>query len=361
MLNKDLEVTLQKASADQLKPKPDQSKLGFGQFFTDHMFTMRWNRQNGWHDATIEPYHSFELDPAAMVFHYGQAIFEGMKAYRGKDDQIFLFRPQDNFTRMNQSAVRICMPRFPQERVLQALRAMVYLDQEWVPRAPGATLYIRPTMIATEPALGLRPAEEYLFFIIGCPVGAYYAEGFSPTRIYVEDKYVRAVPGGVGDAKTAGNYAASVKAQVEAHEKGFTQVLWLDAVERRYVEEVGTSNIFFLIDGELITPPLEGSILPGITRDSVLQLARDWGYKVSERRITIDEVISAGKKGSLQESFGTGTAAVISPVGELCYRDEHLQINGGATGELATRLFEELQAIQYGHREDPHKWRVRVG
>jgi branched-chain amino acid aminotransferase len=361
MFKKELEVTLHKASADQVKPKPDQNSLGFGQFFTDHMFTMRWNRNNGWHDAAIEPYHSFAMDPAAMVFHYGQAIFEGMKAYRGKDDQIFLFRPADNFTRMNQSAVRMCMPRFPQERVLQALRAMVYLDQEWVPRAPGSTLYIRPTMIAVEPALGLRPAEEYLFFIISCPVGAYYAEGFAPTRIYVEDKYVRAVPGGVGNAKTAGNYAASVKAQVEAHDKGYTQVLWLDAVERRYVEEVGTSNIFFLINNELITPPLEGSILPGITRDSVLQLARDWGYQVSERRITIDEVVAAGKDGSLKESFGTGTAAVISPVGELCYREQHVKINGGATGALAKRLFEELQAIQFGYLDDAHKWRVRVG
>ena len=253
------------------------------------------------------------------------------------------------------------MPRFPQDRVLQALRAMVYLDQEWVPSAPGASLYIRPTMIASEPALGLRPAEEYLFFIICCPVGAYYAEGFSPTKIYVEDQYVRAVPGGVGNAKTAGNYAASLKAQTNAHDKGYTQVLWLDAVERRYVEEVGTSNIFFLIEDELITPPLEGSILPGITRDSVLQLARDWGYQVSERRITIDEVVAAGKSGALKESFGTGTAAVISPVGEFCYQEQHIQINGGEAGGLAKRLYDELQAIQFGYQEDPHKWRVRVG
>ena len=361
MFNKELEVTLQKASVGQLKPKPDQNNLGFGQFFTDHMFKMRWSRQQGWYDACIQPYKSFELDPAAMVFHYGQAIFEGMKAYRGKDDQIFLFRPEDNFTRMNQSAVRMCMPRFPQKRVLQALRAMVYLDQEWVPNTQGATMYIRPTMIATEPALGLRPAEEYLFYIICCPVGAYYAEGFSPTKIYVEDKYVRAVPGGVGNAKTAGNYAASVKAQVEAHEKGYTQVLWLDAVERKYVEEVGTSNIFFVIKDELITPPLEGSILPGITRDSVLQLARDWGYKVSERRITIDEVFAAGESGILQESFGTGTAAVIAPVGEFCYRDKHVKVNGGEIGTLSKRLFEGLQAIQFGYGEDNHKWRVRVG
>lgn len=361
MDNKELEVTLNKASAEQMKAKPDQNALGFGQFFTDHMFMMRWNRQQGWHDAVIQPYQSFALEPAAMVFHYGQAIFEGMKAYRGQDNQIFLFRPSDNLARMNQSALRMCMPRFPHERVLQALRAMVYLDQEWVPGTPGATLYIRPTMIATEPMLGLRPAQEYLFFIISCPVGAYYPEGFNPTRIYVEDKYVRAVPGGVGNAKTAGNYAASVKAQVEAQEKGYTQVLWLDAVERRYIEEVGTSNIFFLIDDELVTPPLEGTILPGITRDSVLQLARDWGYKVSERRLTIDEVFAAGAAGTLGESFGTGTAAVIAPVGELCYRNQTLAINGGQAGPLAQRLYQELQAIQFGTRPDPHNWRVRVG
>jgi len=361
MLDKELEVTLQKAATDQLKSKPDQDNLGFGQFFTDHMFTMRWDRRQGWHDATIEPYRPFAVDPAAMVFHYGQAIFEGMKAYRGKDDQIFLFRPQDNLSRMNQSALRMCMPRFPQDRILQALRAMVYLDQGWVPRAPGATLYIRPTMIATESALGLRAAEEYLFFIICCPVGAYYAEGFSPTRIYVEDRYARSIPGGAGNVKAAGNYAASLKAQTLAHDKGYAQVLWLDAVEHKYVEEVGSSNIFFLINGEVITPSLEGSILPGITRDSVLQLARDWGYPVKERRISIDEILAAGKDGTLQEGFGTGTAAAISPVGEFCYREERIQINGGVAGALSKRLYDELQAIQFGEREDLHKWRVRVG
>lgn len=361
MLNQELEITLQKTPINQLRSKPDEANLGFGHFFTDHMFLMRWDRQQGWHDASIQPYQNFSLEPAAMVFHYGQAIFEGMKAYRSTDDQIFLFRPEENLTRMNQSAARMCMPRFPQERVLQALRAMVYLDQEWVPRTAGSTLYIRPTMIATEPAIGLRASEEYLFFIICCPVGAYYSEGFSPTKIYVEDRFVRAVPGGVGNAKTAGNYAASLKAQVEAHDKGYTQVLWLDAVERKYIEEVGTSNIFFLINSELITPPLEGSILPGVTRDSVLQLARDWGYAVTERRLTIDEVIDASNVGTLQESFGTGTAAVISPVGEFCYRDQHVQINDGKAGPLATRLYTELQAIQFGAQEDPHKWRVRVG
>lgn len=361
MLNNDLEVTVNKATDAQMRPKPDQHKLGFGQYFTDHMFTMRWNREQGWHDATIQPYANFSLDPAAMVFHYGQAIFEGMKAYRGKDGSLYLFRPMENFKRMNNSAVRLCMPRFPEERMLQILKSLVYLDRDWVPSVPGASLYIRPTMIAVEPGLGMRPAGDYLFFIICSPVGAYYAEGFGPTRIYVEDNYVRSVRGGVGNVKTAGNYAASVKAQEEAHEKGYTQVLWLDAIERRYVEEVGTSNIFFLINDELVTAPLEGSILPGITRNSVIQLAKDWGYTVHERHLSIDEVIAAAKSGALKESFGTGTAAVISPVGELCYKGEPVTVSGGQVGPLSKRLFEELQAVQFGDHQDPHNWRVRVG
>ncbi|MFP7754349.1 branched-chain amino acid aminotransferase [Thermodesulfobacteriota bacterium B35] len=361
MLGTDLEIALHKATDEQRREKPDQDSLGFGQFFSDHMFVMHWNRERGWHDARIQPYQDFAIDPAAMVFHYGQAIFEGLKAYRGRDDQIFLFRPRDNLKRLNQSALRMCMPRVPEERTLQALKALVYLDRDWVPDNEGATLYLRPTMIATEPALGLRPSEEYIFFVINSPVGAYYSEGFNPVKIYVEDTYVRAVPGGVGAAKTAGNYAASVKALTEAQRKGYTQVLWLDAVERRYIEEVGTSNIFFVIDSELITPPLGGTILPGITRDSVLQLGRDWGLKVSERPITIDEVVAASEDGTLQEVFGSGTAAVISPIGELCYRDRNIVVNNGETGELSRRFFDALQAIQYGHREDPHGWRVRVG
>ncbi len=360
MLNKELTVTVHKAAADQMKAKPASNALGFGRFFTDHMFTMSWNRQQGWHDAAIRPYADFSLDPAAMVFHYGQAIFEGMKAYRGKDGKIFIFRPSDNLDRMNTSALRICMPRLPQDEVLKALKALIYLDRDWVPSAEGASLYLRPTMIATEPAVGLRPSEEYLFFIICSPVGAYYSEGFSPTSMYVEDQYIRSIPGGIGHVKAAANYAASVLAQEEAHAKGFTQVLWLDAVHRKYVEEVGTSNIFFLMNDELITPPLGGSILPGITRDSVLQLARDWGCKVSERRITIEEVIAGAENGELQESFGTGTAAVISPIGSLNYRGKEIQINKGRIGPFSKRLFEELQAIQFGYAEDRHQWRVPV-
>jgi branched-chain amino acid aminotransferase len=322
---------------------------------------MKWDRQNGWHDAEICPYKNFNMDPAAMVYHYGQAIFEGLKAYKGEDDQIFMFRPEDNLERMNSSALRMCMPRIPVEKVLKGIKALVYLDRDWIPTGDGATLYLRPTMIAVEPALGVRPSEQYYFFVIMSPVGAYYTEGFNPTKIWVTDKYVRAVKGGVGHVKTAGNYAASLMAAEEAHKAGYTQVLWLDACERKYIEEVGTSNIFFKIGDDLITPPLGGSILGGITRDSVMQLAKSWDINVIEKQITIDEVIAAIEDGSLLEAFGSGTAAVISPIGELCYQEKKYVIAGGKTGELSRRLFDDLQAIQNGKQDDPFKWIVRVG
>jgi branched-chain amino acid aminotransferase len=342
------------------KVKPNENALGFGKYFADHMFLMQYDSDRGWHDAIIKGYQNFSFDPAAMVLHYGQAIFEGLKAYRGRDNQIFLFRPKDNLKRMNVSAERMCMPAIPVDPVFEAMKSLILLDQEWVPATEGATLYIRPTMVATEAGLGVRPSKKYLFFIINSPVGAYYAEGFNPVKIFVTDKYVRAVPGGVGHVKTAGNYAASIMAAVEAQRQGYTQVLWLDAVERKYIEEVGTSNIFFLIDGDLITPPLAGSILPGITRDSVLRLTSDWGYRIKERPISIDEVLDANDRGTLQEIFATGTAAVISPVGELNYRGRICTINGGRTGELSQRLFDEIQAIQYGFREDPYGWVVSL-
>ncbi len=357
---KDIEITFSKGDKEQRKPKPDENNLGFGVHFSDHMFVMTWDRAQGWHDAEICSYRDFSIDPAAMVFHYGQAIFEGLKAYRGQDDRVLLFRPKDNFERMNRSALRMCMPRLPVDKMIQATKALVYLDRDWIPSANGATLYLRPTMIASEPALGLRPAEKYLFYIIASPVGAYYTEGFNPVKIFVSSKYVRAVSGGTGEAKTAGNYAASIMALTDAQKKGYSQVLWLDAQKRKNIEEVGTSNIFFLINDELITPPLAGTILPGITRDSVLQLAKDWEIPVTERQISIDEVMAASKDGSLQESFATGTAAVISPIGELCYKDEIITINNGQTGELAQRFFEELQAIQFGNQDDPHNWIERV-
>jgi branched-chain amino acid aminotransferase len=357
----DLDVAVEKVDPENLKIKPSQDDLGFGVHFTDHMFLMTWSKEDGWHDSKICPYHEFSMDPAAMVFHYGQAIFEGLKAYRGKDDQIFLFRPNDNLERMNQSAVRMCMPRIPVDKVLKSLKALLYLEKDWVPNKEGATLYIRPTMIAVQPMIGVAPASKYYFYIILSPVGAYYAEGFSPTKIYVSDEYVRAVKGGVGEAKTAGNYAASLYMSQIAKKQGYTQVLWLDACERKYIEEVGTSNIFFNIDDTLITPPLDGSILGGITRKSVMKLAESWGVKVAERKISIDEILKASEEGRIKDAFGSGTAAVISPVGELYYQGSSYIINNGETGELSIRLFNELQSIQNGMTDDPFKWVVRVG
>jgi len=357
----DLEVTLEKVDVDQMKKKPAEDNLGFGVHFTDHMFLMKWDKIKGWHDAKICPYKDFQISPAAIVFHYGQAIFEGLKAYRGKDGQVFLFRPEDNLERMNKSALRMCMPRINVDKVLKSLKALLYVDKDWIPTAEGTTLYIRPTMIGVEPIIGVHPSSEYYFYMIMCPVGAYYKEGCNPTKIYVSDEYVRAVKGGVGEAKTAGNYGASLLASEVAKKVGCTQVLWLDGCEHKYIEEVGTSNIFFKIDDELITPPLAGSILPGVTRDSVIKLADSWGIKVSERKITISEVIEANEKGRLQEAFGTGTAAVISPVGELYYKEETYMINEGKTGELSAKLFTELQAIQKGESDDPFKWTVRCG
>ena len=356
-----LEVTVEKTPEAARKAKPAEDALGFGKYFTDHMFMMVWDKEKGWHDIKICPYQRFHLDPAALIFHYAQAIFEGMKAYREEDGQMFLFRPQDNFERMNRSAQRLCMPRFPVEKMVQWLKALVYLDRDWVPTAPGASLYIRPTMIGVNPALGVQPASVYYFYIIASPVGAYYAEGFNPTKIYVSDEESRAAKGGVGNVKAAGNYAASLYTEEVAKKAGYTQVLWLDACEHRYCEEVGTSNIFFVVGDELVTPPLDGTILPGITRDSVIKLAESWGVRVAQRPIAIDEVFAASKDGRLTEAFATGTAAVISPVGELAFKGETYVINGGRVGELAQRLYNELQAIQHGRAADPFKWVVRVG
>lgn len=356
---KDIDISLEKTASP--KPRPAVEGLGFGKHFTDHMFRMDWHRQQGWQQARICPYQSFQMDPASTVLHYGQAIFEGLKAYRGENGQIYLFRPLDNLERMNRGAVRMSMPRFPVDLVLQGLKALVYLDRDWIPEGNGASLYLRPTMIGVDPYLGLKPADSYIFYIIMSPVGSYYAGGFSPTKIYVCRDYVRAVKGGVGDVKTAANYAASLLANDLANKAGYTQVLWLDACERRYVEEVGTSNIFFVLDDKLVTPPLSGSILGGITRDSVIKLASRWDIDVEQRPITIDEVLEASRNGRLKEAFATGTAAAISPVGELYCDDVGYSINNGEAGALAVRLFEELQAIQYGRTEDPFKWTMHVG
>ncbi len=357
-----MELEIQNVQPADRRPKPeDESKLGFGQYFSDHIFKMEYQRGKGWHNARIEPYSPLALDPAAMVLHYGQEVFEGLKAYRGKDDGIYLFRYQDNFVRMNRSCDRIVIPTVDVAFVANALKKLIMLDRDWVPTSAGSALYIRPNVIAVDPFLGVRPAERYLFYIITGPVGAYYPEGFNPISIYVSDKYVRAVRGGIGEAKTAANYAASLLAQMEAKEKGFTQVLWLDAIERKYIEEVGTMNIFFKIGDELLTSPLTGSILPGITRDSVIQLLKNWGLKVTERLYSIDEVLSAQRNNTLMEVFGTGTAAIISPVGNIHYKGSNYRVADGHTGELSKKLYDHILAMQYGHKEDPFGWVEKIG
>lgn len=355
-----MEIKIIEAAPHERKPRPEPDKLGFGKYFSDHMFTMKYKEGKGWYDPVIEPYHHLVLDPTAMCFHYGQEIFEGLKAYRGGADEIYLFRPLENIRRMNLSAARLCMAQIDEEIFFEALKKLITIDSSWVPKEKGSSLYIRPTLIATEAALGVHPSDEYLFFIITGPVAAYYAQGFSPTKIYVSSEYVRAAPGGTGAVKAAGNYAASLYATSIAVDMGYTQVLWLDARENKYVEEVGTSNIFFLIGDELITPPLGGTILPGVTRDSVIRLATHLGVNVVQRPLAIDEVIRAMEAGNLKESFASGTAAVISPVGHIFYRGKEYAINGGKTGELSQKLFNEILQIQYGIKEDPFGWRVRV-
>ena len=330
--------------------------VGFGTVFSNHMFCMAWDQGEGWHDAEIKPYQPLVLDPSTLVLHYGQSSFEGLKAYHSASGGINLFRPRENFERMNRTAKRMCLPDLDIDFVLDSLKQLLQEEEEWVPREEGTSLYIRPTKLATEPFLGLKVSSCYLFYIILSPVGPYYPEGFNPVKIIVSDSYVRTAPGGVGDAKTAGNYAASNLAEKEAKEQGFTQVLWLDAVERRYIEEVGSMNIFFVIRDEIVTPQLNGTILPGITRLSVLELARHWGLKVSERRISIDEALSGLEDGSVQEVFGAGTAAVISPVGLLHYQGRSHQVGDGTTGPMARRFFYALTDIQYGRSEDPFGW-----
>lgn len=352
-----MDLTIKPLAEDQRKQPPaDMSNIGFGSCFTNHMFTMDYTHEQGWHNAVIEGYHTLELDPSSIIFHYGQEAFEGLKAYHAADGRDVLFRPMMNFERLNRTADRMCLPQLDTGFLLKSLKELLKLDRDWIPKQSGTSLYIRPTVIATEAALGLKSSNRFLLFIIMCPVGSYYKEGFNPVKIIVSDKYTRAAPGGVGEAKTAGNYAASVKAEKEAKDQGFTQVLWLDAVERKYVEEVGSMNIFFVIDDELVTPQLTGTILPGVTRDSVLQLARHWGMKVSERRISIDELIESIKQQRLKEIFGSGTAAVISPVGLLQYKGESYTIGDGQTGAVAQKFFDNIVGIQYGNRKDEFGW-----
>ena len=342
------------------KAKPDPDTLEFGTKFTDHMFLMDYSAEKGWHDGRIVPYGPITLDPAAAVLHYAQELFEGLKAYKAKDGRVLLFRPDMNEKRAKSTSIRLCIPPLPDGLMVEATKALVAIEQDWIPNKPGTSLYIRPFIIATEPFLGVRAANEYIFCIILSPVGPYYKGGLAPTKIFVEDEYVRATPGGTGSVKIGGNYAASLKSQEKAHDKGYSQVLWLDGVSRQYVEEIGTSNAFFVIDGEIVTAPLAGTILPGITRDSVITLLKSWGMKVNERRMTIDEVYAAHAAGKLEEVFASGTAAVISPVGELCWESKEITINDAKIGPISQRLYDELTALQNGDAEDPRGWVVRV-
>lgn len=346
---------------ENLKNKPaDQSKLGFGKLFTDYMFVMDYETGKGWHDARIEPYAPISLDPSAMIFHYGQGIFEGLKAYKAPDGRILLFRPDMNFKRANISNERLCIPQIDEAFAIEALIRLIDIEKDWIPTEPGTSLYIRPFIIATDPYLGVKPSSTYKFMIILSPVGAYYPEGLNPVKIYVEDEYVRAVRGGIGFAKTPGNYAASIRAQEKAYELGYTQVLWLDGIDQKYIEEVGTMNVFFVVDGEILTPALNGSILAGVTRDSTINLLKSWGYKVNERKISIVELYDAYNEGKLQEIFGTGTAAVISPVGELNWEGRKMVINNGEIGKLSQKIYDTITGIQCGKINDTMNWTVEV-
>ena len=350
-------MEIEYVQAKTLKEKPawDQN-LGFGKYFTDYMFTMDWTVNKGWHNAKIEPYAPICLDPATLVLHYAQETFEGLKAYKSKDGNVLLFRPEMNARRFANSNRRLCMEILPEEMFVEAIEKLVAHEVDWIPTAEGTSLYIRPFMFATEAAVGVHPSSAYKFVIILSPVGAYYPEGVNPVKIYVEDEYVRATKGGTGFTKCGGNYAASIAAQVKAEKLGYTQVLWLDGVERKYVEEVGTMNVMFKIDNKIITAPCDGTVLPGVTRDSILHILKDWGYEVEERHLSIDELMEAGRKGKLEEAFGTGTAAVISPVGELYYKGETVTINDFKTGELTQKLYDTFTGIQWGNVKDTYGW-----
>jgi branched-chain amino acid aminotransferase len=352
-----MDIAIYPLPPEKKKPRyTDESQLGFGRMFTDRMFIAEWKVGQGWVDARIIPYGPFLLDPACLVFHYAQEIFEGLKAYKWADGTIALFRPELNARRFNISADRLCMPAVPEELFLAGIEQLVRLEEAWIPTSPGTSLYIRPTMIAVEPVLGVKPSDHYYFYVILSPVGAYYAAGFNPVRIMVEDTYVRAVPGGTGEAKTGGNYASSLKAGLEAKKRGYDQVLWLDGKERRYIEEVGAMNMFFTYGSTVVTAPLEGSILRGVTRDSVLTLAGQLGYSVEERKLDIDTLMADIRAGRVTEAFGSGTAAVVTPVGTLCYRDEPLTIGSGGVGQLTQQLYDTLTGIQSGRIADQHGW-----
>ena len=354
-----LDIRIEKTTTPKALPAQD-NPLTFGTIFTDHMFVMNYQKGKGWFDPRVVPYQPISLQPSAMVFHYGQEMFEGLKAYRADDGRALLFRPDMNAKRTNNTNKRLCIPEIPVEDFIQAVQAVVKVDEAWIPNKPGTSLYIRPFIIATDPFLGVRPSDTYMFVIILSPVGAYYPEGLNPVKIWIEDDYVRAVKGGIGEAKTGGNYVASMAAQLKAHDEGYSQVLWLDGVERKYIEQVGAMNIFFKINGKVLTPMLNGSILPGITRNSVIALCKEWGYEVEERRISVDELYEASVNGTLEEVWGTGTAAVISPVGHLRFQDQVMQIKDGGIGELSQKLYDTVTGIQLGKIEDTRGWVVEV-
>lgn len=353
-----MDIKITKTTAPKAKPLAEETAgtLGFGKYFSDHMFLMDYEEGIGWHNARIEPYHPLAIDPAATVLHYGQEIFEGMKAYRSKDDEILFFRARMNAERWNRSAERMCMPQMNPDMYCEALNAIVDLERDWTPHAPGTSLVLRPAMIATDAFLGVHPAKKYLFFILCAPSGAYFRNGMAPVSIYVEENFIRAAAGGTGYAKCGGNYAGSLLAAARAEKLGYEQVLWLDAKEHKYVEEVGGMNMMFVIDDTIITAPLDGTILPGITRDSILTLAKDAGFKTEERKLSIDEVVQAAHEGRLNEAFGTGTAAVVAPVGKLCYKGEEIVVNNGQTGPKAAYLYDRLLNIQLGNYEDKFGW-----
>ncbi|NLF80224.1 MAG: branched-chain amino acid aminotransferase [Clostridia bacterium] len=342
------------------KVKPDGDDLNFGSVFTDHMLLIDYMEGEGWKDARIIPYQDICLDPASSVFHYGVEIFEGMKAYYAPDGRLLLFRPEANAHRLNSSAARLLIPELPVEMFLEGLLALVNLDRDWVPKRQDQSLYIRPFLFATEPQLGVSRSRSYTFCIILSPVGAYYPEGLDPVKIYVETDYARSVQGGTGHIKCGGNYAGSLAAQYKAKQFGYSQVLWLDGAERKYIDEVGTMNVMFVIGDEVLTPELSGTILPGITRDSVLHLLRDWGVRTTERRISLDELLTAAKNGRLREAFGVGTAAVISPIGEFYIRGERYRVGNGHIGLLSQKIYNNLTDIQWGRIQDKFGWTMEV-
>ncbi len=347
---------------EQLKTKPDFTNLGFGKVFTDYMFVMDYHVDKGWFDPRIVPYGPISMEPCCMVLHYGQEVFEGMKAYHGKDGKINLFRPEMNARRMNDSNDRLCMPHIEEKDFIRYVNELVKLERAWIPNTPNSSLYIRPFIFASDEVLGVHVSKTYKFMIILSPSGSYYSSDkvLKGVKIYVEDEYVRAVRGGTGATKCGGNYGGSLIAQDKANKMGYDQVLWLDGVENKYVEEIGAMNVMFLVEDEVLTCNLNGSVLPGITRDSCLELLRNWNHKVFERKVSIEEIIDAAKTGRLKEAWGTGTAAVVSPIGKLIYKGDEYTIGNGDIGPLTLKLYETITGIQKGLIEDTFGWTYEV-